>query len=72
MSSCSSCHQRILWAKTSRGENIPLNPEPIVGGNLDLVDGVVRYVQPSGGVKLYTSHFASCPCADAHRKERRR
>jgi hypothetical protein len=72
MSTCKSCSAPVIWAKTARGENIPLNPVPIVGGNLELVDGVARYVQPSGGVRLYTSHFANCPNADAHRKERRR
>ena len=71
MSACSSCKQRIIWAKTTTGKAIPLNPDPIVGGNLDLVDGVARVVQPHPAVKLYVSHFATCAQADAHRKGRR-
>jgi hypothetical protein len=72
MSACSSCKARVLWAKTTTGKDIPLNPDPVIGGNLELQDGVVRYVKPSGTVALYTSHFSNCPNADAHRKERRR
>jgi len=45
--------------------------EPIVGGNLDLTDGVARVVKPHPAVKLYVSHFATCAQADAHRKGRR-
>jgi hypothetical protein len=54
------------------GKAIPLNPEPIIGGNIELTDGVARVVKPHPAVKLYTSHFANCPSANAHRKERRR
>jgi len=72
VNSCRSCGAAITWAKTTRGENIPLNPMPVVGGNIELKDGVARVVQPHPAVKLYTSHFANCPSANAHRKERRR
>jgi len=72
MSACSSCKQRIIWAKTASGKAIPLNPDPQPGGNLELKDGVARVVQPHPAVKLYTSHFANCPSANAHRKELRR
>jgi len=72
MSVCKSCGAPVLWSKTTTGKAIPLNPVPIVGGNLELVDGVARYVGASGTIRLYTSHFANCPNADAHRKERRR
>lgn len=71
MNSCRSCGAAITWAKTTRGENIPLNPMPVVGGNLELVDGVARVVKPHPAVKLYVSHFATCAQADAHRKGRR-
>jgi hypothetical protein len=71
MSACSSCKQRIIWAKTASGKAIPLNPDPQPGGNLELKDGVARVVQPHPAVKLYVSHFATCAQADAHRKGRR-
>jgi hypothetical protein len=73
MSACSSCGARVLWARSAaNGKPIPLNPQPIIGGNLELADGIASYVKPSATVKLYTSHFANCPNADAHRRERRR
>jgi len=31
----------------------------------------IRALEPSGTARLYTSHFANCPNANAHRKERR-
>lgn len=71
MNTCRSCHAPVIWAKTTTGKDIPLNPVPVVGGNLDLVDGVARYVQPSSGVKLYTSHFTDCPQANSHRRGKR-
>jgi len=71
MSTCKSCFAHVIWAKTTTGKAIPLNPEPIIGGNLELVDGVARVVQPHPAVKLYVSHFATCAQADAHRKGRR-
>ena len=71
MSTCSSCHAPVIWAKTTTGKAIPLNPEPIIGGNIELTDGVARVVKPHPAVKLYVSHFATCAQADAHRKGRR-
>jgi len=71
MSACSSCKARVLWAKTTTGKDIPLNPDPVAGGNLELKDGIARVVKPHPAVKLYTSHFVSCPNANSHRKGRR-
>jgi hypothetical protein len=71
VSICKSCGAPVLWSKTTTGKAIPLNPVPIVGGNLELVDGVARVVKPHPAVKLYVSHFATCAQADAHRKGRR-
>lgn len=72
MSMCKSCGARLLWARSAAtGAAIPLNPTPIIGGNLELTDGVARVVKPHPAVKLYVSHFATCAQADAHRKGRR-
>lgn len=70
---CSSCHARILWATTEKSNKpIPLDPEPKVGGNIEIV-GVsiarfVRTTEPVGDRLLYVSHFATCPNAAHHRK----
>lgn len=72
MSACKSCGASIIWARAlDSGKAIPLNPEPKVGGNLELKDGAVQVVRPSRTIKLYVSHFATCPNANQHRKERR-
>ena len=72
MSTCKSCGARVTWARTfATGAPIPLDPVPQPGGNLELKDGIARVVKPHPAVKLYVSHFKTCPQADAHRKGRR-
>jgi len=72
MSTCKSCGAAVLWARTfATGAPIPLNPAPQAGGNLELKDGIARAVKPHPAVKLYTSHFVTCPNANSHRKVRR-
>lgn len=66
---CRSCHAPIIWAKTKTGKRIPLDPKPVIGGNLVLIDGVVGVTPPSHNVERYTSHFATCPNADEHRSK---
>lgn len=53
---CRSCDARILWMKTDRGKNMPVDwDEHSVGKE--------RF-----NPKTMTSHFATCPNADTHRK----
>jgi hypothetical protein len=70
---CSSCHARILWATSAAsGKPIPLDPDPKVGGNVE-VEGTLARVVPAaarGGRPLYVSHFATCANAEQHRKAR--
>ena len=76
MAECSSCHARVTWAWTEKGSRIPLDIEEVPGGNLMYVVGrpggtpTVRYVQSEPDVLRLRSHFASCPNAKQHRKER--
>lgn len=79
MSNCRSCHAEILWARVqASGKRIPLDPEPIHGGNLELLEKraekgrkvlVVRYAARPGGKPLYVSHHATCPWAKEWRKK---
>ena len=82
MANCWSCKAPIRWARTERNKRIPLEPDPVRGGNLALtnetIDGdpVVR-VLSAGSMEdalhdgaRYVSHFAQCPNADAHRSPR--
>lgn len=60
MSKCKSCKADIMWTRTDSGKAMPLDAEPekrivIAGATAKVVD-------------TYTSHFATCPNAEAHRK----
>lgn len=76
MAECSSCHAQVTWAWTEKGSRIPLDIEEVAGGNLVYVVGrpggtpTVRYVQPEPDVLRLRSHFASCPNAKKHRRDR--
>ena len=77
MSRCKSCCAPIRWARTAAGKPIPLDLEPVPGGNIQLRDGVARVltpieamIEPLEGGPRFLSHFATCPYADEHRKAR--
>ena len=80
MSTCRSCGAEVLWAETTGGKRIPLDPEPVAAGALLVVK---RRMSPSGELvplvrpvrrgeapasPRYQTHFASCPDADRWRK----
>lgn len=80
MSKCRSCGAEIRWIRMASGKNMPVDNKPIsyradLHGDLVLVtqDGkVARAVfDPDGGHIGYTSHFATCPNAAGHRKEKK-
>lgn len=82
MASCRSCGARIIWALTPTGKRMPIDAEPVDGGNIILHQPVERggsptctvvgkRVQPSlfgDDGPRHTSHFATCPNASHHRK----
>lgn len=59
------------WARTVNGKSIPLDPEPVPGGNVELRDGLACVVKPDGAAR-YVSHFATCKNANGHRATPRR
>lgn len=74
---CKSCSDPIIWARTEAGRRMPVDAEPVPNGNIELVGGpvptaIVRPGQTTAaaatGVPLRTSHFATCPRADKHRR----
>lgn len=76
---CKSCRADIVWAKTFKGEQIPVNPTPTENGNLALHEQggvlyaglVTRAKQPAmaeAGYPLYLSHFVDCPNAKEWRR----
>lgn len=77
---CRSCHAPILWAVTGKGSSMPVDPDPVPDGNLELLDTrpgmqprvvVVDPQQPTLDERpRYVSHFVTCPNADQHRRTR--
>jgi hypothetical protein len=77
VSRCRSCDEEIVWALTEAGNRMPLDPDPVVDGNLYLEPVAypgddpyrVRAVR-DGDIPAHrrVSHFATCPDADQHRK----
>lgn len=80
MSACRSCGADVLWCVTPAGQRMPVDPVPVDGGNVILGQGqggsplatvVGKKVQPGlfgDDSPRYTSHFATCPNADSHRR----
>lgn len=65
MSACPSCGAEVVWATTESGKSMPVDPEPVEGGNLwlrDIGGGLtVRVVGSREGVLRHRPHFATCP-----------
>ena len=75
---CRACGARILWLKTTRGKNMPVDPGVIrfhaAGGpeTFVAVNGKVERGQRSAAGEAwgYISHFATCPEADRMRRKK--
>lgn len=72
MSFCRSCGAIVVWSKTENSKNIPLDPEPVLGGNiiLECNGALARVVEPDPGIRRHISHFVTCPNAAHHRSPR--
>jgi hypothetical protein len=68
LGSCRSCDAPIEWAVTNNGRRIPLDVAPGDRPNIVIDAGVAYAVPPGKGDR--TSHFVTCPNADAHRRRR--
>ena len=65
MSQCRSCGAEIEWIKTPAGKAHPVDAKPIkVWQQTESGPDAGRWHIQEG----YTSHFATCPNADQHRK----
>ncbi len=77
---CRSCQAKILWAITPAGKRMPVDHAPSDDGNILLVhtamDTPLAVVLSKEGLEmasrspmgLRTSHFATCPNAEEHRR----
>jgi hypothetical protein len=76
VSHCRSCRARIVWAKTPTGATMPVDASPAADGDHVLYPGpqgwlVLRVHEHADADRPhYKSHFATCPNAGAHRRER--
>jgi hypothetical protein len=74
IANCRTCGAPIIWAKTEKGNAVPLDARPCADGNIVLQDRLAHYVKAGepvpAGQDRYQSHFATCPDAKAHRKKR--
>ena len=67
---CKSCSQPVLWCLTKNEKPMPVNPTPILNGNLELDGDHALYVKPDPSVTRFVSHYSDCPQGDQHRKEK--
>lgn len=80
MAKCKSCGAEIIWIKMASGKMMPCDAKPVsyqtavpgTKGTLTLVtpDGRVAsgVFNPDSDKIGYTSHFATCPNANQHRR----
>lgn len=82
---CSTCGAPVIWATTPRGRAMPLDPSPVVDGNVRLetraeaptvvavvLAGDKLQTARTSGERLLIAHFVTCPSANAHRRQRPR
>lgn len=77
---CRSCNAPIIWATTDRGVSMPVDRDPVAGGNVQLTPHESRpgqhrakVVTPRltfGRTDLRMPHHASCPQGRAWKRKR--
>ncbi len=75
MATCRSCNAEIIWVKTAKGKNMPIDAEELEhlnGGDRAFTifdrEGNSMRVEPGETVVGHLSHFGTCPNADKHRR----
>ena len=69
---CRSCGAPVFWAVTENERRMPVDALPTTDGTLAVVFGYPnrsRAAGPDYQGERFTSHFATCPDADRHRRE---
>lgn len=77
LKACGSCRAPIRWALTRNGKAMPVNADPVEGGNVVLerrMAALMAYVVDATDPRQprYTSHHVTCPNASAHRSSAKR
>lgn len=63
MPNCKSCNKEIFYLKTRAGKIMPVDAETVPKNNSGEISTTI--FDP----KTMTSHFATCPQADKHRRK---
>ena len=82
---CRSCKAQVQWAVTEKGRRMPIDFVPVANGNIFLrslgagrpplavyktADEIAELKAANPQVRLFTSHFVTCPDAQAWRKKK--
>lgn len=64
MTTCRGCGREIVWAETSHGKKVPLDPKALVFSVVQEGSKLIA-VKPIGmpSERWMVSHFATCPAA---------
>lgn len=77
------CNARIVWTVTNNGRRMPVDVDPILGGNVVLTTGTDTTPESrvltrdemerraGNGTRAFVSHFSTCPAAASRRKKRK-
>lgn len=73
---CSTCGAKIVWWLTPTQKLIPVDPTPLLGGNMiEVGPGKAQFLtrievmeMKESDIPAYQSHFVSCADATAHRR----
>lgn len=74
LADCRSCGAPVIWTVTERGKRMPVDAEPVPGGNVRLEQSTAGapptavYTKASPLVVEHTSHFATCEQAGEWRR----
>jgi hypothetical protein len=74
LDNCRSCSAPIVWIKLTGGRRMPIDPDPVEGGNIRAwPERGTGEVLSATGIEqadgpLYVSHFATCPQAGEWRR----
>jgi len=69
---CSSCGAEVIWVLTQNRKRMPMDAEPV-----KMPPGQYKLAERDDGTvdaylvnRVWISHFATCPDANQHRRER--
>lgn len=60
---CRSCGALVVWMRTSRGKNMPVDADTVDEAALEFEDE-----KPLFDAEEHSSHFSTCPDADGWRR----